>query len=53
MGLFTITETAAALNGISIGIWMGVVVNFVWMWLFVLLPIEIEIVNRWNRLSRE
>ncbi|MFY9256062.1 MAG: hypothetical protein WAO83_21590 [Fuerstiella sp.] len=53
LGLFTITETAAALNGISIGVWLGVGVNFVWMWLFVLLPIEIEIVNRWNRLSRE
>ena len=53
LGLFTITETAAALNGISIGVWLGVGVNFVWMWLFVLLPIEIEIVNRWNLLSRE
>lgn len=52
-GLSGITAKAAALNGIHWGIWLGVVVNFVWMWLFVLLPIEIEIVNRWNRLSRE
>jgi len=53
LGLFSITEQAAAINGIHIGIWLGVAVNFVWMWLFVLLPIEIEIVNRWNRISKE
>lgn len=52
-GLSGITAKAAALNGINWGLWLGVIVNFVWMWLFVLLPIEIEIVNRWNRLSRE
>lgn len=52
-GLSGITAKAAALNGISWGIWLGVAVNFAWMWLFVLLPIEIEIVNRWNRLSRD
>lgn len=53
LGLTTITQTTAELNGIRWGIWLGVVVNFVWMWIFVLLPIQIEIVNRWNRLSRE
>lgn len=52
-GLATVSAQAAALNGISWGLWFGVVVNLVWMWLFVLLPIEIEIVNRWNRLSRD
>ncbi|MEZ6127439.1 MAG: hypothetical protein R3C59_01990 [Planctomycetaceae bacterium] len=53
LGLTKVTEEAAALNGISWGVWFGVIVNLVWLWLFVLLPIEIEIVNRWNRLSRE
>jgi len=53
LGLTEITRSAAALNGISWGIWLGVVVNLMWMWLFVLLPIEIEIVNRWNRLSQQ
>ena len=53
IGLTAITRNAAALNGIPWGVWLGVLVNFAWMWLFVLLPIEIEIVNRWNRLSRE
>lgn len=52
-GLSGITAKAAAINGIHWGLWLGVIVNFVWMWLFVLLPIQIEIVNRWNRLSRE
>lgn len=52
-GLTQVSREAAALNGISWGVWFGVLVNLVWMWLFVLLPIEIEIVNRWNRLSRD
>ena len=53
VGLTEITKKTAQLNGIHWGVWLGVVVNFVWMWIFVLLPIQIEIVNRWNRLSRE
>lgn len=53
IGLTEITAGAARTTGIPWGIWLGVVVNLAWMWLFVLLPIEIEIVNRWNRLSRE
>lgn len=53
VGLSKIAQEAASINGIRWGIWAGVVVNFVWMWIFVLLPIEVEIVNRWNRLSRE
>lgn len=53
VGLTEITKKTAQLNGIQLGVWLGVVVNFVWMWIFVLLPIQIEIVNRWNRLSRE
>lgn len=52
-GLTLVTRETAALNGISAGIWLAVAVNLVWMWLFILLPMEIEIVNRWNRLSRE
>ena len=53
IGLTSIAKTSARLNGISWGQWFGVIVNFVWLWLFILLPIQIEIVNRWNRLSRE
>jgi hypothetical protein len=53
VGLTEITRSAAALNGIPWGVWLGVIVNLLWMWLFVLLPIEIEIVNRWNRLSQQ
>lgn len=53
IGLTEITEFSATLNGITWGEWFGVAVNFVWLWLFVLLPIQIEIVNRWNRLSQE
>lgn len=53
IGLTEITAQGASLNGLPWGIWLAVVVNLVWMWLFVLLPIEIEIVNRWNRLSRQ
>lgn len=53
VGLTEITRSAATLNGISWGVWLGILVNLMWMWLFVLLPIEIEIVNRWNRLSQQ
>ena len=53
VGLTEITQQTAELNGIQFGIWLGIIVNFVWMWIFVLLPIQIEIINRWNRLSRQ
>ena len=53
LGLTEITERSAQLNGITWGDWFGVVVNFVWLWIFILLPIQMEIVNRWNRLSRD
>ncbi|MCA9048358.1 MAG: ABC transporter permease subunit [Planctomycetaceae bacterium] len=52
-GLGQFTRSVAALNGIPPYVWIGVAVNFLWMWLFILLPIEIEIVARWNRLTRE
>ena len=53
MGMNAITRSVAAVNGIPFHVWTGVAVNFVWLWLFVLLPIEIEIVRRWNTLSGE
>ncbi|MCP4786045.1 MAG: hypothetical protein GY903_24180 [Fuerstiella sp.] len=51
--IFEFSGRMARLNGISWSIFLGAIVNFVWGWLFVLLPMEIEILNRWNRLSRE
>ena len=51
--IFELSKQMARLNGISWSIFLGVIINFVWGWLFVLLPMEIEIINRWNRLSRE
>jgi len=52
VALMNLTKTAAATHNISNAQWIGVGVNFVWMWVFVLLPMELEIINRWNRLSR-
>jgi len=52
VALMDLTETAGATHNISSAKWLGVAVNFVWMWVFVLLPIELEIVKRWNHLSR-
>ncbi|MCP4174085.1 MAG: hypothetical protein GY758_25315 [Fuerstiella sp.] len=51
--IFEFSGRLARLNGISWSIFLGAIVNFMWGWLFVLLPMEIEIINRWNRLSRE
>jgi hypothetical protein len=53
LAIFEFSGRMARLNGISWSIFLGVIVNFAWGWLFVLLPMEIEILNRWNRLSRE
>ncbi|MEZ6123332.1 MAG: hypothetical protein R3C49_09180 [Planctomycetaceae bacterium] len=53
IALLEITGRTAAVNGISVGVRIGVVINLFWLWLFVLLPIEVELVNRWNRLSQE
>ena len=53
IGLTAVTQQAAQLNGIPWSVWLGVVINIAWMWLFVLLPIQIEVVNRWNRLSKD
>jgi ABC-type transport system involved in multi-copper enzyme maturation permease subunit len=52
-GLGTLTRKVAAINGIPLYVWVGLAINFLWMWLFVLLPIELEIISRWNHLSRE
>ena len=53
LSTFSITDAVARSHNIRIGLVMGSLLNLVWTWLFVLLPMEIEIVNRWNRLSQE
>ncbi len=53
MALFSLSDTVARSHGVNLGIFLGAVVNLLWAWTFVLLPMEVEIVSRWNRLSRE
>ena len=53
LAVFEFSENFARLNGISWGLFLGSLANLVWAWMFVLLPIEIEIANRWRRLSQQ
>lgn len=53
LAVFELSDSFARINGISWGMFLGALANLVWAWLFVLLPMEIEIVKRWHRLSRE
>lgn len=53
MAVYNLSDQFARSNGLGLSIFLGSLINLVWAWLFVLLPMEIEIVNRWNRLSRE
>ncbi|MEZ6061219.1 MAG: hypothetical protein R3C19_12715 [Planctomycetaceae bacterium] len=53
MALFSLSDTVARSHGINLGIFIGAVLNLIWAWVFVLLPMEVEIVNRWIKLSRE
>lgn len=50
--VFGMAGMLARSHNLEIGLLLGAVLNMVWGWLFVLLPIELEIVNRWNRLSQ-
>lgn len=53
LSTFSLTDAIARSHNLRISLLMGSLLNLVWTWLFVLLPIEIEIINRWNRLSHE
>lgn len=50
---FSLTDAIARSHNWRMSLLLGSVLNLIWTWLFVLLPIEIEIVNRWNRMSQE
>ena len=50
---FSLTDVIARSHNWQISLLLGSLLNLVWTWLFVLLPIEIEIVKRWDRLSQE
>ena len=49
LSLIRMSSAVARLNGIEIGGLVGPFINMVWGWLFVLFPLELEIVNSWNR----
>lgn len=49
----SLTETVARQHQSDLGLYMGSIINLLWMWLFILFPIEIEIVKRWDRLGQE
>jgi hypothetical protein len=51
--MFSVTDAVARSHGLRIGVLLGAVVNLVWVWLFVLLPLEIEIARRWNQKAEE
>jgi hypothetical protein len=40
-------------HNLHIGLLLGTIVNLVWIWLFVLLPLELEIIRRWNLMSQQ
>lgn len=50
---FSLTEIVARSQNLQASMLLGSVLNLFWVWLFLLLPMELEIVNRWNRLSEK
>jgi hypothetical protein len=50
--VFGMASAVARSHNMQIGLLLGAVLNLVWGWLFLLLPMELEIVKRWNRLSQ-
>lgn len=53
MGTLSMTEIVARQHNIQVGLLLGGLINLLWVWLFILLPIELEIVKRWDRLGQE
>lgn len=50
--VFGMADWVARSHNLQFGLLLGAILNVVWGWLFLLLPMELEIVNRWNRLSQ-
>jgi len=51
LGLITAVTRMASVNGMAMGEVAVILINFVWAWVFVLLPLELEIVKSWNRMA--
>jgi ABC-type transport system involved in multi-copper enzyme maturation permease subunit len=53
LSMFSVTDAMARSHNLHIGLLLGTIVNLVWIWLFVLLPLELEIIRRWNLMSQQ
>lgn len=53
LGLIRAVTSMASVNGLRMGDLTIIVINFIWAWVFVLLPLELEIVKSWNRLAEK
>jgi hypothetical protein len=52
-GFTSVTMAAAGTHGLPVGSALVILVNLFWTWLFVLLPIEIGIRDRWTAVVRQ
>jgi ABC-type transport system involved in multi-copper enzyme maturation permease subunit len=50
--VFGMADWVARSHNFRFGLLLGAVLNLVWGWLFLLLPMELEIVRRWERLAQ-
>lgn len=50
---FAVTSAVARSHNLRLGLLLGCCINLTWLWLFILLPIELQIVKRWNQLSQQ
>jgi len=53
LGLIKAVTSMASVNGLRLGEITIIMINFIWAWVFVLLPLELEIVKSWNRLAEK
>lgn len=51
LSTFSVANAISQTHRFDYALVLGVVANIVWVWLFVLLPIEIEIIRQWTRMS--
>jgi len=51
--LIKAVTSMASVNGLRLGEITIIMINFIWAWVFVLLPLELEIVKSWNRLAEK